>query len=562
MEDDEPAKKKKRLLQPPPPPPPRAAGSKQELLDHLAAQEAAEAASRDRKRRLLAELEEMEEREKQAAEQKLTLYEELEEVERNERARQAEERRRATIRAEEVAAKVRERRQAEADRKRAQGEEEEAERAAQEEHTLDFPPDDDEEFGREAELFDGLAGGPPPDTWGDEPGEDVAEAEFPPDDNDMFEDTWEQDLQSRVLQEGAEDPNDFEPTPPGSTLQTPPPPPSHAASLASSSSSAKGAKAGKGRVVSPPSAGRVVPRPSAGTGWKESRTVPPPPGGPRIVSPSMVPRRSSNRPPLEADMRPVVDLPSVRDGQAGSGSSWRVLPGAVTIRDTMNLLGGKALGCKKKGACIKGRREGDWLALTDEPGFILIKRGEHNLLEEIGEQTLLKEIGEQTRLKEIPDPSTWKVDPSAQGTSLGNVVIADVKYTGTVKPFGPGAAFGFISSPEILEGFGKDVFVTINELEYLRSGQQVSFRIEIHKGKPQAFDIQHLDGEERGDSLTLKKTVHRQDGVDDFSDDEPSPWPLSDRMESNVKTTLKKQKCWGFQHGTCTRGDQCSFEHC
>jgi len=175
------------------------------------------------------------------------------------------------------------------------------------------------------------------------------------------------------------------------------------------------------------------------------------------------------------------------------------------------------------------------------------------------------------------DQKGLDVDVEAAGTAPGNIVVADARYTGTVKPFGTGATFTFISSEEIIEQFGKDIFCTIRELEHLAPGQEVSFRVELHKGRAQAFDIKHLDDKGRGPGLEYKKTklcmfwsngracpngakctfAH---GEDDLGTDRPPDAPVV-----KPKTTKPLVKCdsvcFEYQEGICNRGDKCRFQH-
>lgn len=156
------------------------------------------------------------------------------------------------------------------------------------------------------------------------------------------------------------------------------------------------------------------------------------------------------------------------------------------------------------------------------------------------------------------------------GTAPGNVVLPDPRYTGIVKQFGTGATFTFITSPEIKEVFGKDIFVTLRELEHLMPGQEVSFRVELHKGRPQAFDIEHLDDKDRGAGLQYKKTKlcdfwlkGRCPEGDKCSFAHGDEDLGTDRLpDSIVKQKTKSDKpCHEFQQGVCTRGDDCRFSH-
>jgi len=69
------------------------------------------------------------------------------------------------------------------------------------------------------------------------------------------------------------------------------------------------------------------------------------------------------------------------------------------------------------------------------------------------------------------------------------------RYTGHLGHVNQQKGYGFISSPDAMEDFGKDVFVSMNELGKIKSGDQVTFTVITNKDqKPQARLLEGSDG--------------------------------------------------------------------
>lgn len=74
--------------------------------------------------------------------------------------------------------------------------------------------------------------------------------------------------------------------------------------------------------------------------------------------------------------------------------------------------------------------------------------------------------------------------------------IVEARQHGHVKSFNMETGYGFISSPELMNAFGKDIFLSSHQIEgrghsfdSFRAGQGVSFSIFLNKGKLQAYDL-------------------------------------------------------------------------
>eukprot|EP00439_Symbiodinium_sp_Y106_P015097 s6791_g2.t1 len=107
------------------------------------------------------------------------------------------------------------------------------------------------------------------------------------------------------------------------------------------------------------------------------------------------------------------------------------------------------------------------------------------------------------------------VAPSIVGFASPNLTYAPARglsvhrACGILKSFSTKTGFGFIASPELLEVFATDVFVHSNQMRpyaaVLAPGTPVTFAValgkEMHENKPQAFDVQPLDG-------VLAQTAH------------------------------------------------------
>lgn len=74
--------------------------------------------------------------------------------------------------------------------------------------------------------------------------------------------------------------------------------------------------------------------------------------------------------------------------------------------------------------------------------------------------------------------------------------VLESRYVGTIKSYAEATGYGFISSPDIMEAFGKDLFLSHEQLSgrghplgTFPVGSQISFAILLNKGKPQAYDL-------------------------------------------------------------------------
>ena len=60
---------------------------------------------------------------------------------------------------------------------------------------------------------------------------------------------------------------------------------------------------------------------------------------------------------------------------------WVVAPeGGANVRKEKDLAS-EMLATKKNGTIVTGKREGDWVALTDEPGYMMLRNGSTILLQ-------------------------------------------------------------------------------------------------------------------------------------------------------------------------------------
>merc|ERR1712194_363544 len=98
---------------------------------------------------------------------------------------------------------------------------------------------------------------------------------------------------------------------------------------------------------------------------------------------------------------------------------------------------------------------------------------------------------------------------------------------------------------------------------------EVCFRVEMHKGRPQAFDIEHLDEKERGPGLEYKKTkLCSFWSIGSCPNGEACPFAHgeadlgTDRAPTADAVIVKSDKvCFDFQRDDCTRGQNCRFQH-
>lgn len=104
------------------------------------------------------------------------------------------------------------------------------------------------------------------------------------------------------------------------------------------------------------------------------------------------------------------------------------------------------------------------------------------------------------------------VAPSIVGFASPNLTYAPARglsvqrACGILKSFSTKTGFGFIASPELLEVFETDIFVHSKQMRpyaaVLAPGTPVTFAVALGKeNKPQAFDVQPLDG-------VLAQTAH------------------------------------------------------
>lgn len=75
------------------------------------------------------------------------------------------------------------------------------------------------------------------------------------------------------------------------------------------------------------------------------------------------------------------------------------------------------------------------------------------------------------------------------------IAPAGGRYVGHIAEFNPAKQFGFISSPQTSQEFGKDAFLSSMELGNFKVGDAVSFDVALNKnGQPQARNLQPSDG--------------------------------------------------------------------
>lgn len=99
--------------------------------------------------------------------------------------------------------------------------------------------------------------------------------------------------------------------------------------------------------------------------------------------------------------------------------------------------------------------------------------------------------GKEEAIREIVD---WAVPDIIFGPAKA---ITEARHIGVIKSYNDAKGFGFITSPEILQNFGKDIFLSSHQMLHFPVGAEVSFAILLNKGKHQAFDLA-LTNEKRG----------------------------------------------------------------
>mmetsp|Transcript_9719 Transcript_9719/g.15530 ORF Transcript_9719/g.15530 Transcript_9719/m.15530 type:complete len:362 (+) Transcript_9719:72-1157(+) len=80
----------------------------------------------------------------------------------------------------------------------------------------------------------------------------------------------------------------------------------------------------------------------------------------------------------------------------------------------------------------------------------------------------------------------WAVPDHMFGTARA---LLSARYHGVVKSFSEEKGYGFITSAEITEAFGQDLFIHRDQLKGFAPGTKVNFAILLNKGKAHAFDV-------------------------------------------------------------------------
>jgi len=99
--------------------------------------------------------------------------------------------------------------------------------------------------------------------------------------------------------------------------------------------------------------------------------------------------------------------------------------------------------------------------------------------------TILKAVLPQ-RLTEFQELMEWAVPDHMFGTARA---LLSARYHGVVKSFSETKGYGFITSSEITEAFGQDLFAHRDQLKGFAPGIKVNFAILLNKGKAHAFDV-------------------------------------------------------------------------
>lgn len=81
--------------------------------------------------------------------------------------------------------------------------------------------------------------------------------------------------------------------------------------------------------------------------------------------------------------------------------------------------------------------------------------------------------------------------------------VLESRYVGTIKSYVEATGYGFISSPDITAAFGKDLFLSTEQIDgrghplgTFSIGSLVSFAILLNRGKPQAYDLCPAGGQD------------------------------------------------------------------
>lgn len=90
------------------------------------------------------------------------------------------------------------------------------------------------------------------------------------------------------------------------------------------------------------------------------------------------------------------------------------------------------------------------------------------------------------RLDVFQELMEWAVPDHMFGTARA---LLSARYNGVVKSFSEAKGYGFITSPEITEAFGQDLFIHRDQLKGFSPGTKVNFAILLNKGKAHAFDV-------------------------------------------------------------------------
>merc|ERR1719401_2278502 len=67
--------------------------------------------------------------------------------------------------------------------------------------------------------------------------------------------------------------------------------------------------------------------------------------------------------------------------------------------------------------------------------------------------------------------------------------LLSARYNGVVKSYSDAKGYGFITSQEITDAFGQDLFAHKDQLKGVSAGAKVNFAILLNKGKAHAFDV-------------------------------------------------------------------------
>eukprot|EP00927_Polykrikos_kofoidii_P050603 TRINITY_DN44495_c0_g1_i1.p1 TRINITY_DN44495_c0_g1~~TRINITY_DN44495_c0_g1_i1.p1 ORF type:complete len:377 (-),score=54.85 TRINITY_DN44495_c0_g1_i1:109-1239(-) len=90
----------------------------------------------------------------------------------------------------------------------------------------------------------------------------------------------------------------------------------------------------------------------------------------------------------------------------------------------------------------------------------------------------------------LQDLVEWAVPDHAYGCARS---LTESRFSGRIKSFSERHRYGFVTSPEIIDAFGMDLFVSDRQIRDFTVGEEVTFGILLNKGKPQAFDLAGSD---------------------------------------------------------------------